>query len=1584
MKNKIVWLLGIKMENSKIIINSFIIIILITGNFFYQDYRYENQLEEKLERNRTQIIDYKDNYKDKLKKNETKEETLISSGIKKTVIPGDYLLQGFFAHNSFVNVDEDGSVYEFNNYEDMYDKGSSSTYKRYKMDGGQTGWPSSTNTYYYLEEPNTRKRSSMFTPVFSEDTEIAGKIHVLTHFNTDIDDQQVYTLNISLSLFNPSDQNTTQIAYVEEILPDDLSFNNKKVFTLILSDPVIIPKNYRLKLAVMGKVSLLTDDSTSVELKINYSSDRGPYQWQITDEGYTNTYDFDYYSTVFGMQIKYKDLSYPSISITGAENETYYYEEKNINITIQDSTSQSYRWNDNEFTSWEGSETTTSLPKTDGWHYLEVKAFDEFNNGRVNIYKIGYDGSHSDVVLLEPLNNSMIKSGGILNFSVSTGASNVTYQWNNNGTIFDLLSVPEHNIYAPLEEGECNLTIYIDDTFVYEEQFYIFFLDPKAPSIKLVNLLNGTTCSANKLIEVEITDEAEIYSVQYKWDNQNYRTWTAEEGTSSYFEYTPDIDGWNNLTVKAIDEFMQENITVFRFFVDKSELLVELTTMKNDSFYYGGNDVNVTITGYNGTIKFQWDNGEIEDGFALMSNSILVLTDNNALPLDPSCIHYLYIYVGDLSNNEHVFVFKFTLDQEIPVIIPGGEYNNSRHLDTKIFSFQITDNLTIESDLLVYVSIDGSSNQTLSSPFDFYLLGLEDGDYNLTLYAFDKASNVRLIVIYFTIDTFPPIISINSIDGLVELDDDFYIPNGALVDINIVDNDPNANSTYSWDNSQYTTFNSSFFLDYEDGFGILSIQANDTLGNEVIYNISLIIDSVAPETSIIFPFNESKINHYTNLNFQVEDLSRETIESVKYTWSYLSGSIDAILDDNGFVVIKLSAFYNEEGPVTLSFTTKDIVGNTHIFSYIFTVDLSAPTLELHFYDTKTSEYFPATNGSYIRGYYVLWYNDSINDDLESFEYSWNNGILQLLNSSNYIDIPSLDGEQILSIKLQDDTGESTSSNTYTVTYFFIVDDLKIDYISVPDNYPENTSISMKYGDEYSFIVSVSDIEEGTAITGLKYTYIIDEEINLDIDTTQLDSITYEFIITATNITNGEPTPIEIQFWQFEDHKETVQIDVLVDRTEGIAHINSISNHIIYGEDIFINVSLYDTENISSQEITAVFVNGTSVIENTEFGDNNTILIRYSGYPRKKGNYTLNLYIESSFYFDEVKNIASMNVEIQPIPVFLSVYVSNTTVEYGNKLVVYANLTDHNGDPVPFVDIHFYLYIYLNEYTQAVAATPEGFDEMLERITQTNAQGIATLDFDINDTIAYLLITADFKGNDILDVVSFLLEEPVLAVPSEGGIPPEIIVIIVAGSVLLMIIISFIVYKVTRPKSFEEILEEITEEDIKQNIVQLIPGVILSIFDQRKGPTPLLGDYSFESDQFARRMAIGVDNFLLKICDQAYSSLGFEEFDEKRRTGSIRLPNEDMIGYIHGLQLRNKAARGGYENLSLIVVTEEQHGTLLIGKEKYLHQDIDELSKMLQEKKSLAEINSKISVIRQKATQLILAAQIEEMEIRNKE
>lgn len=229
-----------------------------------------------------------------------------------------------------------------------------------------------------------------------------------------------------------------------------------------------------------------------------------------------------------------------------------------------------------------------------------------------------------------------------------------------------------------------------------------------------------------------------------------------------------------------------------------------------------------------------------------------------------------------------------------------------------------------------------------------------------------------------------------------------------------------------------------------------------------------------------------------------------------------------------------------------------------------------------------------------------------------------------------------------------------------------------------------------------------------------------------------------------------------------------------------------------------------------------------------------------------------------------------------------------------------------------------------------------------------------------------------------------MEEPVLAVPSEGGIPPEIIVIIVAGSVLLMIIISFIVYKVTRPKSFEEILEEITEEDIKQNIVQLIPGVILSIFDQRKGPTPLLGDYSFESDQFARRMAIGVDNFLLKICDQAYSSLGFEEFDEKRRTGSIRLPNEDMIGYIHGLQLRNKAARGGYENLSLIVVTEEQHGTLLIGKEKYLHQDIDELSKMLQEKKSLAEINSKISVIRQKATQLILAAQIEEMEIRNKE
>ncbi|MHA2309164.1 MAG: hypothetical protein ACXABJ_07795, partial [Candidatus Heimdallarchaeaceae archaeon] len=179
---------------------------------------------------------------------------------------------------------------------------------------------------------------------------------------------------------------------------------------------------------------------------------------------------------------------------------------------------------------------------------------------------------------------------------------------------------------------------------------------------------------------------------------------------------------------------------------------------------------------------------------------------------------------------------------------------------------------------------------------------------------------------------------------------------------------------------------------------------------------------------------------------------------------------------------------------------------------------------------------------------------------------------------------------------------------------------------------------------------------------------------------------------------------------------------------------------------------------------------------------------------------------------------------------------------------------------------------------------------------------------------------------------------------------------------------------TRRKPFQQILDEIPDEEIENVYGTLSPGVVLSIFDQKKGPVPLVSDHNLDLEKYKIRLRVGTENFILKISDQAYSSLGFEEHDAGRRVGSIVLPSEKMIGWVHGIQLPNKAARGGLENLSLIVLADTEYGSYLLNYQDYLYDEADLLSSALKSKKDLVEVNEILINIRKKSVRIMLAGQ----------
>ncbi len=170
------------------------------------------------------------------------------------------------------------------------------------------------------------------------------------------------------------------------------------------------------------------------------------------------------------------------------------------------------------------------------------------------------------------------------------------------------------------------------------------------------------------------------------------------------------------------------------------------------------------------------------------------------------------------------------------------------------------------------------------------------------------------------------------------------------------------------------------------------------------------------------------------------------------------------------------------------------------------------------------------------------------------------------------------------------------------------------------------------------------------------------------------------------------------------------------------------------------------------------------------------------------------------------------------------------------------------------------------------------------------------------------------------------------------------------------------------------MKKITDEEIVLNYSILSPGIMLSIFDQRKGPIPLVTDHSLSVGRYLGRMQIGIENFLLKIADQAYSSLGFEEHTNERRVGSIVLPSEKMIGFLQGIQLKNPQSRGGFENLSLIVLADREYGNLLLNYQEYLYPKIDELEVALKGKDTLKKVEELMKEIRKISVIIVLAAQ----------
>ncbi|MHA2101306.1 MAG: hypothetical protein ACW99A_21805, partial [Candidatus Kariarchaeaceae archaeon] len=204
---------------------------------------------------------------------------------------------------------------------------------------------------------------------------------------------------------------------------------------------------------------------------------------------------------------------------------------------------------------------------------------------------------------------------------------------------------------------------------------------------------------------------------------------------------------------------------------------------------------------------------------------------------------------------------------------------------------------------------------------------------------------------------------------------------------------------------------------------------------------------------------------------------------------------------------------------------------------------------------------------------------------------------------------------------------------------------------------------------------------------------------------------------------------------------------------------------------------------------------------------------------------------------------------------------------------------------------------------------------------------ATVDFNVNSSvlILYQIQVADNSGNINPDAWSPGLDRSnpeKYTLPSEG-IPLEEVLTYVAAIMVIMVIFSFIVIKKFRSKELvgldiDVVMENIQkmklkDEDVKNSLDSHTLGIVISFFDQRHGPIPVMQEPPILRDNF---------ELLIELSDLSFSAVRFvDNFEEEiQAIFDFNVGERTQVSSIsYAFSLNRPNARGGAENITLNIL-----------------------------------------------------------------
>ncbi|MHA2165850.1 MAG: hypothetical protein ACXACB_02045, partial [Promethearchaeota archaeon] len=271
-----------------------------------------------------------------------------------------------------------------------------------------------------------------------------------------------------------------------------------------------------------------------------------------------------------------------------------------------------------------------------------------------------------------------------------------------------------------------------------------------------------------------------------------------------------------------------------------------------------------------------------------------------------------------------------------------------------------------------------------------------------------------------------------------------------------------------------------------------------------------------------------------------------------------------------------------------------------------------------------------------------------------------------------------------------------------------------------------------------------------------------------------------------------------------------------------------------------------------------------------------------------------------------------------------------------NITFYAGVIDH-GSEITSVTLYYYFNpVNASEENGNGASTRQSVNydyrtaEMIYHNISDNGIPIYSIvvPFDHNGTsreIIYYIVSSDSSGNSGI-AYDILRDEPNRVSETKFnyrplGINPMFVVLIVVLTIFVAIFGSIVYVKFIRKPELigldkELVLEhikDITKEEITDSLDAHTIGVVISFFDQRHGPIPIIIMPELLKDNYAK---------LVELSDRSFSGTGFCDDFEMEITSSYDFVIAGKIRtkvISFGYALDRPEARGGQENLTANII-----------------------------------------------------------------